>query len=230
MATEASTFMNENNTQRNKKAWPTKDAMEQVYKMKLWGGDTDFYSGEGSHNPEIINPYIEAVTTFLSSFEKPVSVCDLGCGDFNVGKNLVEYTNKYIAVDIVEDLIERNKQKYKLRNLEFLCLDIAKDNLPSADCAILRQVLQHLSNAEVKAVVGKLKNYKYIILTEHLPNGEFMPNKDIISGQGIRINSQSGLNLLVDPFNLKVAEEKQLSAISLKDNKGVILTSLYTLF
>lgn len=78
----------ENGTKRIKKPWPTKDAMEQVYEMKLWGGNkSDFYSGEGSHHPDIINPYIDVLTSFLTSFKNPLTVCDLGCGDFNVGKN-----------------------------------------------------------------------------------------------------------------------------------------------
>lgn len=213
---------------RIKKPWATKDAMSQVYELNLWGKNTtDFYSGEGSHNPEIVNPYIKVVTEFLTSFKKPITVLDLGCGDFNVGKQLVKYTEKYIAVDIVPDLIQHNKENFKADNLEFRCLDISKDKLPKGDCAIIRQVLQHLSNAEVQNIANKLTAYKYIILTEHLPNGVFEPNKDIISGQGIRLKKQSGIDLLKPPFNFKVVEKKELLSYKLEDNKGVILTSFY---
>ena len=69
----------------------------------------DFYSGVGSHSPEIVDPYIDAVKSFLKSFGEPIVVCDLGCGDFNVGKELVSLSKKYIAVDIVPDLIARNR-------------------------------------------------------------------------------------------------------------------------
>ena len=218
-------------TNRSKKPWPTKDSMEQVYKMKLWGDNqSDFYSGEGSHHPKIIGPYIDAVISFLTSFKEPLVVCDLGCGDFNIGKELVKHAKKYVAVDIVSDLIEFNKQKFKEENLEFHCLDIAVDDLPSGDCALVRQVLQHLSNAEVQSVVNKLTDFKYVILTEHIPQGEFEPNKDIISGQGIRLKKQSGLNLLTPPFNFKVKEEKQMSSVVLNDCKGIIRTTLYRLF
>ncbi|WP_026808852.1 class I SAM-dependent methyltransferase [Arenibacter latericius] len=214
-----------------KKPWPTKKAMEQVYEMKLWGDNkTDFYSGEGSHQPEIVNPYITALTSFLASFKSPLVVCDLGCGDFNVGRQLVKYTKKYIAVDIVADLIAYNKKKYKEENLEFHCLDIAVANLPIGDCVLLRQVLQHLSNAEVQSILEKLHIYKYLILTEHLPTGDFEPNKDIISGQGTRLKKKSGINLLAPPFKFKVKAEKQLLSVIPKDRKGVIVTTLYTLF
>ena len=96
--------MKENERNKTKKPWPTKDAMAQVYRMKLWGDNrSDFYSGIGSHHPELVEPYIETVKSFLTSFETPLVVCDLGCGDFNVGKEVVEHSRKYVAVDIVEE-------------------------------------------------------------------------------------------------------------------------------
>ncbi|WP_040279794.1 class I SAM-dependent methyltransferase [Psychroserpens damuponensis] len=214
-----------------KTPWPTKKAMEQVYDMNLWGTHTTpFYSGEGSHHPEFVHPYVEAVTSFLTSFDKALVVCDLGCGDFNIGKNLVKHTANYIAVDIVANLIAHNRATFIANNLEFQCLDLAVDELPQGDCAILRQVLQHISNAEIQCVLAKLKHFKYIILTEHLPVADFIPNIDIISGQGIRLKKQSGVNVLVSPFNFEVKNERLLSSIILKDGKGVIETKLYELF
>lgn len=220
-----------NETKKNKKPWPTKDAMEQVYKMKLWGdNNSSFYSGNGSHNPELVNPYVNALTSFLKGFKTPITLCDLGCGDFNVGKKLVKHTKNYIAVDIVTELIKFNKEKFKEKNLEFQCLDISVDNLPSGDCALLRQVLQHLSNTEVQSVLSKLADFKYVIITEHIPKGNFKPNKDILSGQGIRLKKQSGLSLLVPPFNFKVKADKKLLSVNLDDNKGVIVTTLYEVY
>ena len=221
----------ENESKRIKKPWPTKEAMEQVYAMKLWGDNkSDFYSGVGSHQPDIVNPYIEVLTSFLTSFKRPLVVCDLGCGDFNVGNQLVKHTKKYVAVDIVAGLIEYNKEKYKAENLEFHCLDIAVDDLPSGDCVLLKQVLQHLSNAEINSIVSKLTDYKYVIVTEHLPQGDFVPNKEIISGQGTRLKKQSGLNLLAPPFNFVVKEAKQLLSVNFNDRKGVIVTTIYKIF
>jgi SAM-dependent methyltransferase len=218
-------------TGKSKKSWPTKDAMEQVYELGLWGtNDSDFYSGIGSHHSVIIQPYINAVTSFLKSFENPLVVCDLGCGDFNVGKELVGHAKNYIAVDIVADLIEYNRGVFQEDGLEFHCLDIAVDDLPQGDCALLRQVLQHLSNAEIQNIIRKLTSYTYIILTEHVPEGDFSPNKDIISGQGTRLKMQSGLDVLVAPFSFKVKEVQQLLTVSLEDQKGIIVTSLYEVY
>ena len=221
----------EDTSKRIKKSWPTKDAMEQVYAMKLWGRNScNFYSGEGSHLPEIVSPYVEVVTGFLRSFEPPLVVCDLGCGDFNVGRQLIASSKKYIAIDIVTDLIAYNRSIFKAENLEFRCLDIAVDELPKADCVLVRQVLQHLSNAEIKRILSKLADFKYVVLTEHIPEGDFEPNIDIISGQGTRLKKKSGVQLLEAPFHFKVKEEKQVLAIPLETEKGVIVTTLYTVF
>lgn len=213
---------------RTKTPWPTERVMEQIYTQNLWGGTTgEFYSGIGSHDPDIIQPYIEVVTSFLQAFKSPITVCDLGCGDFNIGKELVPYTKHYNAVDIAPSLIARNKELFQGENLEFHCLDIAKEELPFGDCALLRQVLQHLSNAEIQRILPKLTNFNYVVLTEHIPAGDFEPNTDIISGQGTRLKKQSGLDLLSPPFNLKVKDKKQLLSINVNNGKEIIVTTLY---
>jgi hypothetical protein len=214
-----------------KNPWPTEAVMNQIYELKLWGGTAfDFYSGSGSHDEKIINPYLYSIIYFLETHHKSLIVCDLGCGDFNIGKHLTKYSKKYIAIDIVENLINRNKKLYQEHNLEFHCLDISKDELPHGDCIILRQVLQHVSNTETQNIVKKIAVYKYIILTEHIPMGNFIPNKDIISGQGIRIKQNSGVNILEAPFNLKIKEEKIINDYILENNKGRIITTLYEVF
>jgi hypothetical protein len=91
-------------------------------------------------------------------------------------------------------------------------------------------VLQHLSNTEVKQIIHKLKKFKYVIVTEHIPDDIFTPNKEIISGQGTRLKKQSGINLLAPPFNFKVKEKRELLKIRPNNTKGVITTTLYKVF
>ena len=216
-------------SKRHKTPWPTKAVMEQIYERYFWGGnDSDFYSGEGSHDPKIIQPYIDAVTGFLKSHKGQLTVCDLGCGDFNIGKALVPFTKAYVAIDIVEGLIERNQWLFKADHLTFKCLDIAKDDLPKADCVIIRQVFQHLSNQEIQQILEKLTAYKYLILTEHVPVGEFTPNIDIIANSQNRLKHNSGVDVLAEPFNFKVKEFNVLNEVIL-DNNSQIVTTLFTL-
>ncbi len=214
--------------QKVKTAWPTKAAMSQIYENNLWGGNpAEFYSGEGSHDPVLVSPYIDVISNFLQSFETPITVCDFGCGDFNVGKELVEFAEHYHAIDIVPSLIEHNQATFQFPNLTFHCLDVAVDELPSGDCALVRQVLQHLSNQEVQQILEKLSHYRYVIITEHIPSGDFEPNKDKISGQGIRLKQNSGIDVLAAPFYLKVKVAKELLSLELGNGKGRIVTTLY---
>jgi len=212
---------------RNKTPWPTDMAMIQIYEKHLWGGtDYDFYSGVGSHDFTVVNPYLKGVSSFLESFDDKLTVCDLGCGDFNIGKELVGYTKFYHAIDIVPNLIKRNVQKYNVDNLLFSCKDIVKDDWPEADCVILRQVLQHLSNEEIGLILKKVRKYEYLILTEHIPEGTFESNIDIISGQGIRLKKNSGVDIFSKPFNFDAKNINQLSSVKSPDFGGIIETKL----
>ena len=151
----------------------------------------------------------------------------MGCGDFNIGKDLAEFASHYYAVDIVPALIKLNQAKFQLPNLTFHCLDVALDELPSGDCALVRQVLQHLSNQEVQQILEKLSHYRYVIITEHLPSGDFEPNKDKISGQGIRLKQNSGIDVLAAPFHWKVKDVNELLSLELSNGRGRIVTILY---
>ena len=82
----------------------------------------------------------------------------------------------------------------------------------------------------LKIALNQITSYKYVILTEHIPEGEFIPNKEIISGQGTRLKKHSGLNLLEPPFNFKVINEKELSSVNLNGVKGLFVTTQYQMF
>ncbi len=214
-----------------KTPWPTKKAMQQVYEKQLWGSNkTLFYSGEGSHQKEIVEPYTKSLIEFLKVFPKPPTLCDLGCGDFNVGQQLLPYISQYIGIDIVPELIEHHKGKYESENIVFDCKDLAKDSLPPANCAILRQVLQHLSNVEIQAILKKLVQYQYVIITEHIPLGSFESNKDIISGQGIRLKKGSGVVIQEAPFCFEFKTSKELNTVLLENGNGKIQTVLYVMY
>lgn len=203
---------------------------KKIYTNKTWGYNKSFkyYSGTGSHKKTIIKPYIEIIKIFLKE-KKISSVIDFGCGDFNVGKNFVNNVKKYYAYDIFDDLIRYNKKKFIYKNLIFKKKDLTKDNIPKVDLILVRQVLQHLSNKDIKNFIDNIKNKaKYLIITEHLPNNKFfVPNYDKPKGEGLRYNS--GVILHEPPFKLNFKNIKQLLSINAKPDSGKILTTLYQL-
>ena len=213
---------------------PAEDVFAAVYKENKWGAHPqgDFYSGSGSHDPKIVLPYIEAVSSFLQSRPGLPSVVDLGCGDFNVGRQLRPYCEKYTACDVVPDLIWRNQMKFGDLDVDFRHLDITQGDLPHGDVAVLRQVLQHLSNGQILRIVPKLYRYSFLVLTEHLSDvGDFSPNLEKPTGAMVRVSSRSGIVLTRPPFDLRVKSEKLICSQTraVGQHAGLITTMLYEL-
>ncbi len=201
-----------------------------VYERAHWGADAGqgFDSGDGSRDPAVVGPYVEALRTFLTSLAVKPDVVDLGCGDFNVGRQVRPYAAGYIACDVVPALIERNRTLTDAADVDFRVLDIARDPLPAGDVVTIRQVLQHLSNADITQVVGKIAQYRYAIITDHQPAGGFTPNVDIPSGPHIRVGIGSALDLAAPPFSMPFAEVRELCLVPSSEG-GVIRTTLYRL-
>jgi SAM-dependent methyltransferase len=174
-----------------------------IYRKGLWGGrlSLGFHSGSGSRDKAIVAPYISAVREFLLRVGRP-SVVDLGCGDFRVGSQLVDYSGRFIGCDIVDFVIERNRGRFP--SVEFQIVNAIDDELPKGDVVLIRQVLQHLSNEQVRRILPKLSQYKYAIITEHIPGlADFTPNVDKETGADHRVAYGSGIVLTEPPFNLK---------------------------
>ncbi|HEY0147029.1 MAG TPA: class I SAM-dependent methyltransferase [Methylovirgula sp.] len=154
---------------------------------------------------------------------------DLGCSDFTIGARLRPYCGNYIACDIVEPLIEWNKQRYKGLNVDFRVLDLSDGEIPSGDVLFVRQVLQHLSNSHIERALAQLSvKFKYLIITEHLPtSGRFTHNLDKPAGASVRTGLNSGVVLTSPPFNLKVGEDIVLCETP--EGSGIIRTNVYVI-
>lgn len=177
-----------------------KKIFSYVYSHNVWGGSKgEFYSGPGS-DENVIAPYIEVINGFIEKKEIK-TVVDLGCGDFRVG-NLIKKSNMdYIGVDIVPGLIKRNNKTFGAKNVKFLCLNAVDQILPVADLCLIRQVFQHLSNDNIKIILEKCKQYKYVIVSEHIPaDNTVKPNIDMNSNWDIRLIQNSGIYIDKPPF------------------------------
>ncbi len=222
------------------KSKKVKEIFKEIYFQQLWRPEDErknfeYYSGIGSYDKELVNEYVDSVKNFLLTFKNKPDVVDLGCGDFNVGLKLRKYCRNYIASDIVNELIDHNKKKFKQYDVDFRVLDITKNDLPEAEICFLRQVLQHLSNNSILSFIRLLKKkYKYILITEHFPNeSKFIPNIDKSDGPDIRIYQNSAVVLTAPPFNLKVVKEKiicETRSKKISNFEGHLKTTLLQLF
>jgi hypothetical protein len=176
---------------------------ERIYARNYWGGDSgEFSSGSGSADA-ITSSYVDVVRNFVR--ERGVrSIADLGCGDFRVGGQLLSEGVDYVGVDIVRPLIEHNQRSFAGPRVRFEQLNLIEQEGPAAELGLLRQVLQHLSNAEIARVLENCRHYRYLIVTEHLPVAGGTPNLDKPHGPDIRLYDGSGVFLELPPFSLDV--------------------------
>lgn len=209
-------------------AGSARSVFDQVYRERRWGRKLSrrYFSGQGSHDPAVVKPYVAAVRQFLSTLQERPDVVDLGCGDFNVGRGLRDVCAQYTACDVVPDLIAYNKKAFAADRVEFRCLDMIAEPLPRGDVAFLRQVLQHLTNEQIARVLPKLAQYRYLILTEHVPSAaQFLPNADHIAGSGTRLTQNSGVVIEAAPFEFPYRSKQEICSV--EKYGGLIKTIVY---
>jgi hypothetical protein len=184
------------------------DVFSEIYLRKKWVSNRGVScSGAGSSVTSVTQPYVQTIIDYLRAHGRDKILVDLGCGDMEVGKHFITYCRRYVGVDVVPSLIANHSSAGWSGNVEFRCLDIAKDELPDGDICLLRQVLQHLSNNEILRILPKLQKYGVTFLTEHYPNEnpDIVPNKDMVHGFRIRAWVNSGIYLEKPPFNIPVS-------------------------
>ncbi|MBC8110348.1 MAG: class I SAM-dependent methyltransferase [Verrucomicrobia bacterium] len=177
-----------------------------IYEENVWGGKAgEFCSGSGTTNPNV-GLYVEKLVKFIQQ-QQIKSVLDIGCGDFRVMKQVTQQTNvQYTGGDLVKSLINFNQKQFANEKTNFQVLNAITDELPKADMLTIRQVFQHLSNEQIISVLQKTKDFKYILVTEHIYSGnDAVANLDKKAGPDIRLYKKSGVFLETTPFDKKAS-------------------------
>jgi len=166
-----------------------KDIFTEIYERMAWQG-VESASGPGS-SLEQTKELRERLPDLFRRY-KVSTLLDIPCGDLNWMQFVDLSGVEYIGADIVEELIEKNKKKFKM---PFLCLDISTDPLPKVDLILCRDCLVHFSYLDVVSTLGNIvrSGSKYL-LTTTFPNRT--KNVDIETGQW------HPYNLTKKPFNL----------------------------
>lgn len=188
-----------------------KQAFSRIYETNVWGGETgEYYSGLGSES-EYAEPYVKAVASMMRE-QRLSRVVDMGCGDFQVGRRLCDAVPgiDYVGIDIVPALIERNQREFGAENVRFLAQSIEGDgDLPAGDVCLIRQVLQHMSNAEISRTLAAVTaRYPLLVITEHQPprHKARRPNINLGHGYGNRSMVNSAVRVDQPPFSLPDVE------------------------
>ena len=198
---------------------------QSIYRDHLWGTDgaSAFFSGVGSRGQHA-KAYVETMAPVIerraSASADALVIVDLGCGDFTVGSALLQSLGnvRYIGCDIVPELVDHNQYKFGTERVEFRRVDITRDSLPDGDVCLVRQVLQHLSNAEITAILPSLAKYEHVYVSEGQPlTLEGPPNPDKPTGANVRFDWRSGrgrgVELHLPPWNLPLEEIMRTASV-----------------
>jgi hypothetical protein len=167
-----------------------KEIFEKIIKNRYWQDST---CGSGS-TLEFTELLRESLPSFLAR-HNITSMLDLPCGDYS-WMQLVNFPAdfSYIGGDIVEFMIDKNRQSYP--DVDFRYINLVEDELPKVDLLFTRDCLFHLAQDDVVKVLRNFvrSGIKYILTTSYLP--QYSDNHNIITGDFRPID------LLAEPFNL----------------------------
>jgi len=189
-----------------------KEIFSEVYRNEKWSKmpGEKFGSGSGSHLEKIIAPYINLLLEIVQC-NKIFSIVDIGCGDFWIMRQVLKILDEknfpylYRGVDVVEELINYDAENFGNTNVKFYCCDFAQDDFKIAgELLIIRQVLQHLSNADIEKILQKAAAFKFVLVTESIYDGaDAVYNVDKVADYKTRGDFKSGVCLEQPPYNFK---------------------------
>ncbi|MBV9758500.1 MAG: class I SAM-dependent methyltransferase, partial [Alphaproteobacteria bacterium] len=162
-----------------------------IVERREWGGESGFGEGATLFATERLRAELPPLLGQL----RINTILDAGCGGLNWIRHLDYEFDRYIGLDIVDEIIAGLKLQELPRNFSVTAGDFLKDILPRSDAVLCRDCLTHFSNAAVRRALFRFKKSgaRYLITTTWPLTQE---NRDIISG-GWR-----SLNLQVEPFCL----------------------------
>ncbi|MCD1162393.1 class I SAM-dependent methyltransferase [Peribacillus frigoritolerans] len=168
-----------------------KELFTNIYKKNRWG-NSESVSGTGSSLTQT-KTIIQELPSIIKQLQIKKMI-DAPCGDFNWMKEIYKNTELYIGIDIVDEIIKRNKKEYPLNNVQFFHMDITKDRLPTGDLILCRDCLVHFSFSDIHLALNNFKasQSRYLLtttFTNHTCNQE------------IRTGSWRPLNLEIEPYN-----------------------------
>ncbi len=159
-----------------------KNIFHLIYKNNYWDSK-ESVSGPGSDLKSTEN--IRRELPLLISKYGIKNILDIPCGDFNWMKKILDKLDvDYLGCDIVDELIDKNKNFYTTNKIKFSKLDLIKEKLPVSDLLICRALFFHLDFLSIDKILKNLKkaNIKYILLT-NCPKLDNHINKNIPIGQ-----------------------------------------------
>lgn len=177
----------------------------RIHEDNSWG-DRESKSGSGS-SLDGSESLRRQLPSLLSELGVRVFL-DAPCGDFHWMSQVVGSLDRYIGVDIVEELITENRALYETDSVRFLCADICSASLPKCDMILCRDCCIHLPTRLISALLQNFKESgaEYLLLSNDADSEEY---------HDIPIGSFRKINFMKPPFSFPAP-----SRTLLEDERG----------
>lgn len=173
------------------------EKFKQIYEKNLWR-NVESVSGSGS-TLKFTKNLREALPLIVSQYSV-TNIFDAPCGDLNWMKHALKKMKvSYTGGDIVESLIEKNKEAYSKDNIEFITINLIEEPFPATDMMLCRDCLFHMSYRDTLSILTNFidSNTKYLFTTTYKKPHSFV-NEDIVTG------SYRAIDLTKAPYNFPV--------------------------
>lgn len=187
-------------------------AFTEHYRSRGWL-EPETVSGRGStlRSTETIRGELPALFRELGIR----SVVDAGCGDFHWFQAMDLELDSYLGIEVVEELVAANQERFGTAERRFTALDITRDDLPRADLILCRDCLVHLKNRQIRAA---LQNFRrsgatYLLVTTF--TGDH-PNAEAPLGGWRPLNLERAPFLLGPPLGL-ISERESVEDVRYLD-------------
>jgi SAM-dependent methyltransferase len=170
----------------------------RIYLGNLWG-DPESVSGPGSSLEATLA--VRAELPRLLSQLGITSLLDAACGDCHWLQSIPLDLDQYFGIDIVPDLIARNRRRLSRPGVEFAVKDITCDPLPRADLILCRDCLIHFSYHYIRLTLRNFARSGATFLATTTYSG-LHANHDILSGQWRPIDLELPPFALPRPFRV----------------------------
>lgn len=163
-----------------------------IFKKNFWRGS---HSRSGAGSDLLQTRAIRKRLPQLVEELGIASLLDVPCGDLYWMSTVQLPVQCYVGVDIVEQLITLNRQKFGNEQRSFLVGDVRSDPLPRSDMVFCRDCFVHFSHADIERALSNIgaTGARFLLTTTFTGR---QANSDIRTGLWRPINLEK------PPFNL----------------------------
>ena len=141
------------------------EIFSKIYDKRIWAPNKKTpLSGAGSTKKYNLE-YIDFLENFIHNKKNNIkSILDLGCGDWSFTRDIDFSGKKYLGIDCVSSVIQKNKNQFETNSVKFKKADFSDTRVLSQyldyDLFIMKDVLQHWSDEDITRVLDFLTQNK----------------------------------------------------------------------